>query len=259
MENNTLTMEGQLLEIISNELKRISQNNNLAVDYLRICAYAQTLLDTYMGEDYDFPIDIDLLVKNLEPQIDVTYQPLNSTMENGETRMHRLVGRNLKRKNLFNGEIVSSILIDNESNRAEQRYALAHELAHYIMHYSENILNSEYCVMPMLFREMEEMVADCFATFLLIPTPLFVKEFSAYIGKQFVPVKTSEWLRYLSIVSEVAYENVAIGYQMIRYVCGAVYGINTGTIKIEDDQFITKFLEKMKEVMIPEVVEQLFY
>ena len=76
--------------------------------------------------------------------------------------------------------------------------------------------------MPMLFKDMEEMVANCFAIFLLIPVPLFLKDFDEYIKNQVELVNTSEWLKYLTVVTEVSYENVAIGYQMLRFVCGYV-------------------------------------
>ena len=227
-------MEGKAFKIIAQELNKLVNDSTMEIQYAQICACAQELLDEYLGEDYNFPIDLEKLVEKIG--INVIYQPLNGLVEEDGQHVHRVVGRNLKRQNFVTKELVSSILIDDESNRAEQRYALAHELAHFLIHQEEKTYNSEYYVMPMLFKNMEEMIADCFASFLLIPIPLFIKEFAAYIGGQPVPVKTSEWLRYLSVLAEVDYENVAIGYQTIRYVCGYAYGVKKQREKAAEEQ-----------------------
>ena len=174
--------------------------------------------------------------------------------------------------NIITQEMDNSILIDSESSQDEQRYALAHELAHYLIKNDQTMYSSEYCMMPMLFKEQEEMVADIFAVFLLIPLPTFIKEFSAYIGTQPVPIQTSEWLRYLGTVAKVPYEYVAIGYQNIRYVCCLVHdrlnpaentennnGIEISIRDEEIEQTCNKLLDNMRSVMTTEIVEQLFY
>lgn len=253
-------MRKKEFEIVAQELTDILQKNQLQIQYAEICACAQELLDKYLGEDYSFPIDLGKLVEKIG--IDVIYQPLNSLVDENNPHIHRVVGRNLKRKNILTGELVSSILIDDESNRAEQRYALAHELAHFLMHHGEPVYNSEYYVMPMLFKNMEEMIADCFAAFLLIPIPLFVKEFVAYIGdEQPVPVQTSEWLKYLSVLAEVDYENVAIGYQTIRYVCGYAYEIKENPDKKPNgkSEIFNRQLDKIIAAISDPKVEMLFY
>lgn len=252
-------MEGMAFEIVAQELTRILKDNTLEIQYAEICACAQELLDNYLGENYVFPIDLETLMKKIG--INVIYQPLNGLVEEEGRHIHRIVGRNLKRQNFLTNETVSSILIDDESNRAEQRYALAHELAHFLIHHGDTVYNSEYYLMPMLFKNMEEMIADCFAAFLLIPIPLFIKEFIAYIGEQPVPVKTSEWLRYLSVLAEVDYENVAIGYQTIRYICGYAYEIKKHPeIKpINRSTIFNRQIDKIIEAISDAKAEVLFY
>jgi len=105
--------------------------------------------------------------------------------------------------------------------------------------------------MPMLFKKKEEMIADIFAIFLLIPLPIFLKEFDLYLGEDSVPVKTSEWLKYLSNVAEVPYEDVAIGYQNIRYVLSYIYNIMEGKETISNrDPEIQIILKTQSEKMI---------
>lgn len=72
--------------------------------------------------------------------------------------------------------------------------------------------------MPMLFKRKEEMIADIFAIFLLIPLPIFLEEFERYLGEEGVPVSTSRWLEYLGNIAEVPYEKAAVGHQNMRYV-----------------------------------------
>lgn len=251
----------ELIVGVGNELKRIAQDKQLGLDYTTICACALEVLDDALGEEYDFPIDIEKIVEFYD--IDVFYQPLNIITGNQRSRSHKVVGRNLKRVNRVTSKPESYILIDDESRHEEQRYALAHELAHYLIHIEERKFNSEYCVMPMLFKKMEEMVADIFAIFLLIPLPIFLKEFSMYMGNQSVPAKTSEWLNYLSRVTGVPYEDVAIGYQNIRYVCGIIYCAMQGEVTISNSDerikaILQKQCKKIEDVLTREVIERLF-
>ena len=260
-KENEKDMKGELIKIIGNELHRIAEDKKLAVDYITICACALELIDVVLEKEYDFPIDIEKIAESLD--IDVICQPLNGKMGRQDGCAHRVVGRNLKRVNRVTNETRSCILIDDESRYDEQRYALAHELTHYLKHIEERRFNSEYYVMPMLFKKMEEMVADIFAIFLLIPLPIFIKEFATYMGNQSKPVKTSEWLKYLSLVAEVPYENVAIGYQNIRYVCGIIYGVIKGELIVKNDDekadvILQKQLYNMKSVLTEEVIERLF-
>lgn len=254
-------VEGEIIAIVGNELKRIANDKKLGLDYTTICACALGVLDDKLGEGYDFPIDIEVLAREFD--IEVVYQPLNSMTGRQDGRAHKVVGRNLKRINRVTNEPESYILIDDESRYDEQRYALAHELAHYLINAEEKRFNSEYYVMPMLFKKMEEMVADIFAIFLLIPLPIFLREFAVYIGNQSAPIKTSEWLKYLSWVTDVPYEDVAIGYQNLRYVCGVIYGAMNGEIEIENENdkvnvILQKQRRKIEDVLTESVIEKLF-
>lgn len=242
LENDIVTMKGIVIEDLCEELRKISKRKYLGKEYLTICASVLEIIEKYFGEDYDFPMDIEKLASMLGAQI--IYQPLNRVIDSEDVQNHRVVGRNLKRVNRITNEQISNILIDSESGRSEQRYALTHELAHFLIHYNERLYNNAYCIMPMLFKNMEEMVADVFSTFMLFPVPIFLKEFVAYIGEQPLPVETSEWLKYLSIVAEVPYEYVAIGYQNIRYVCGILYDI-----KIQRESSVEATDEKDEELL----------
>lgn len=250
MKKDEISIVGNTLKAI----KEVSSNKLLGMDYMVICALALELLDELMENEYEFPINIEAVVEKLG--VEVFYQPLNRNLENEERHVHKLVGTFFKRPNIFTQNPVTSILIDSESKQEEQRYALAHELAHCLMHHDELVYNTTFHLMPMLFKDMEEMVADIFAIFLLIPLPLFFNKFYEYISLQDEPVSTSEWLRYLCFISKLSYEDVAIGYQNIRYVSGVLYYIKSERINLED-YLRQNNVTKIREEAIPIVKKQI--
>lgn len=242
------------VEILSNKLREIADSTGIDLDYFGICVCALELLEKYEGIAYDFPIDIEKIVKNMG--IEIAYQPLNYESGMQNMHIHKIVGKVIKKKNRFTCQDANKILIDIESKKDEQRFALAHGLADFLLHIEDERYSSEYRVMPMLFKKKEEMIADIFAIFLLIPLPIFLKEFYLYIGEDSVPVKTSEWLRYLSNIAEIPYEDVAIGYQDIRYVLSYIYNLmeKDETISNKDFEFQT-ILNKQSKRMI-QLLEQ---
>ena len=259
---NKKTEFGRLIKIVGEELKRISEDKDLGNHYINICVLALEILENVLGEQYSFPIDVSNIVESLG--INVFYQPLNRM--NQDFRVHKMVGKLVKKVNIFTGEQIDAILVDRESNIEEQRYAIAHELAHYLIHHDNKIFDSEYHIMPMLFKRMEEMVADIFAIFLLIPIPIFLEEFTLYIREKKVPVQTSKWLEYLGRVTAVPYEDVAIGYQNIRYVCGFIYEMKHDPVhkpfpKSNNDRLndiLNKQVNKIMNYMTEEVEQILF-
>ena len=222
------------ISVVGQELKHIKEimkNNLIGIDYTVICVLALDMIEQVLGEQYEFPIDIETIIKNVD--VEVIYQPLNRMRIDEKKNVYKVVGSFFIRPNLVTRESITCIMIASESGVEEQRYALAHEFVHCLIHKSETMFSSSYRVMPMLFKDMEEVVADAFAIFMLIPLPVFLKTFYEYISSQSEPVRTSEWLKYLSIIANVPYEDVAIGYQNIRYVFGILYKIKQDEKGIE--------------------------
>ena len=237
--------------VVGQELKHmkgIMENNFIGIDYTVICILALDIIEQVLGEQYEFPIDIEEIVKNIG--VEVIYQPLNRVRSGEEKHVHKVVGSFFTRPNLVTGVPITCIMIDSEAGVAEQRYALAHELVHCLIHKSEKMFSSSYRVMPMLFKDMEEVVADAFAIFMLIPLPIFLKTFYEYIRSQSEPVRTSEWLHYLNIIANVPYEDVAIGYQNIRYVFGILYKIK------HDEKAMENFCKRIREVTSDETRDE---
>lgn len=240
---------------VINLLVQLKENSLVHVNSTLICICALELLDTVFDGNYDFPIDIDKIINSLD--IPVIYQPLNRDDEENVVK-HNVVGKLMKWTNKITGNEEKVILIDDLSENSEQRYALAHELAHYLMKSEEKRIDSELWNMPMLFKDPEEIIADVFAFFVLIPFPNFVKEFELYIDESMAKIRTSDWLNYLSLVADMPYEQVAIGYEYIRYVSQVIYQLTSEDQKKKDgimnllgevpDNLLEQ-LEKMKQVL----------
>lgn len=245
--------------IVNNILKNISDNGFIGDYYLTICAITMQLLDDTFNGNYDFPIDIDKIAEKFD--IRVSYQPLNEIME---LRVHKMVGWTFMKPEFTTDQTIRGILIDKKADTFEQRYALAHELAHFLIHAEDKIYNGVYQIMPMLFSQIEEMVTDIFAIFLLIPMPLFLKEFYEYIADCNVPIQTSEWLEHLSVVSGAPYEDVTIGYQNIRYVCCILHGLKRNSRKItlengesDENKEIQKILDRQIRKMLSSLTDEI--
>ena len=121
MKDNNKNDGKGLVQLVGDELRKIADNTGIELDYFGICAYALEFLEQFAEEGYDFPIDIEAIVKKMG--IEIVYQSLDYKREIQNIRAHRIVGKVFKRKNRFTGEDANKILIDDEFKKDEQRYA----------------------------------------------------------------------------------------------------------------------------------------
>lgn len=81
--------------------------------------------------------------------------------------------------------------------------------------------------MPMCPKQMQEVILDVFATFLLIPIEQFFREFSKFADScrriQDIPISTEEWIRYLSEKAILSDYYTACGYQSLRSIAYWIY------------------------------------
>lgn len=171
--------------------------------YHDISIYVEQILNEIFGPTYDFPIRIDIITEALGAKL--VLQPVNIAGD----QYQKVSGILLKRKNMFTGEKSTQILIDEDANRANKRYTAAFLLGMMLMHQKEDAYSTEYQILP-LKMSAEQLVAEQFATFLLMPPTLLaqeLKEFAAIAPD----ITQQEWLRYLSVRAEVEYERAVIG------------------------------------------------
>ncbi len=184
---------------------------------------ADQLIRTVLGENSRFPVDIELLAKKLGVQVEI--EDLNEF--SGWNSMNRIIGQIQIGYNFFTQGQKRTIYADKAAPTSSKRYAIAHEIAHYIMHYDDRDYYEDYCIMPMCPADIEEIVADIFAIFLLIPVRYFFVEFLEYVkcrmGEGKIPVTTESWIRYLAEISMIPDYYVAYGYQQLRYVAYWIY------------------------------------
>lgn len=184
---------------------------------------ADQLIQTVLSENSRFPIDIEFLAKELG--VKVVIEDLNEFF--GWKSMNRKIGQIQIGDNFFTKGKMKTIFVDKAAPLSSKRYAIAHELAHYIMHYDDEDFYEDYCIMPMCPANIEEVVADIFAIFLLIPVRHFFVEFLEYVKREMdegrTPVTTESWIRYLAERSMIPDYYVAYGYQQLRYVAYWIY------------------------------------
>lgn len=190
------------------------------IDYIALAKLSQTMLDEIFGKNnYSIPINIEKIANYLGIEvieIDLNYsnEPMNFSYIIGELSILPQIFDSGKKK--------SVIYIDSNTTLYTQRYALAYEIGRYLMNMHKMIFSDECYIMPMLPKDAEELVADAFAIFLLIPIKFFVKEFTDYVNEERKNKRElnsiEDWLQYLSTTAMLSYHYVAFGYQQLQYV-----------------------------------------
>lgn len=256
LEKNIAKIRETLREVISN-----FEEGAISIDFAVICNCAIELLDEIFGEDnYTLPIDIHYIYEKLG--ISLYEVDLNSYMEGCvPKRVNRIIGKISIRKNIMTDKIKRSVYIDENTAPILQRYAMAHELCHYIMQSEKSeTFSDEYCNMPMLPKDSTELVADAFAIFLLIPLGPFLQEFLKYVinekesGRP--PFRTSDWIEHLSSICFISKDFVACGYEQIRTVAAWLY--NMKDKECNDCENVRALLNKRDRYLTEDVIRHLY-
>lgn len=219
-----------ILMEIAKILNDVSKDEGLFINYAKIYYGVMKFLKTVSDEEnYQFPIDMKNIYEKLD--IEIQKENLNGFMGDGDPqKVNRIIGKISIRPNYISEESKISIYVEEKEPPAMANYALAHELCHLILNYKKQRYTDEYCTMPMLPEILDELVADTFAVFLLIPFDKFIEIFKEYIhmakAKGNIPISTEEWLNYLGSVAAVPYYYVACAYQQIRHVAYLMYYIH---------------------------------
>ncbi len=231
----TIDIDGrkEKLEVLMQDIKyflkegfqgEIQKPQSLIKYYWEASCRADELIRMILGEGGRFPVDIKLLAEKLGVQVEE--EDLNEFFS--RKWMNKKIGQIEIGEDPFdNNENIKIIFVDDAVPPSSQRYAIAHELAHYIMHYDDRDYYEDYCTMPMCPEDIEEIVADIFAIFLLIPVRYFFVEFLEYVKRKKdeggPAVTTEDWIRYLAERSMISDCYVAYGYQQLRYVAFWIY------------------------------------
>lgn len=227
--------EYQILTDAAEILEHITEEGSLIIDYAKICYCAMKFAkDMQMQEKDNYPVDVAAIYKKLNVEVRVT--GLNENLhEDDKYRINRIIGKISVRPDYFSSEQKKvTVYVDENEKRSVINYALAHELCHLLFCFRNTeakFYTDNYCTMPMLPESIDELVADAFAIFLLIPFDKFLDIFKEYIqsarARGALPIGTDEWLNYLSAVTMIPYYYVACGYQQIRHVASMMYKIHT--------------------------------
>lgn len=258
MENRTDNEEFRnLIQGIAKNLSDRKKMKNSISYYCELGFQAEKLLKTVLGEDgCVMPVDIELLArklglqvkdKRLNPYLEQVYYSENEVFERGGyaakvmTPINRRIGQLVIRNDVYTDSTEMIIYTDVAVPPSSKRYAIANEIAHFLVFKGEHLQDDEenenkkfesdtfesYFIMPMCPKQMEEVILDVFATFLLIPIEQFFREFSKFADNcrriQDIPISTEEWIRYLSEKAILSDYYTACGYQSLRSVAYWIY------------------------------------
>lgn len=228
MPTNQIESERQgLIDAISRILKEELGDAGHIIKYCwKVGMFAEKLIINVLGEENcTFPIDIEAIATELGIEIEETN--LNEFQNENARVLNRKIAQLVIRKDSYTGLKSITIYVDNMAPPSSRRYAIANEIVQYLLNYDADKYYENYFIMPMCPVKMEEIAADIFSVFLLIPMRQFLVEFAKYVnyrvGNQKIPITTEEWIRYLSERSVLSDYYVAYGYQYLRGVGYWVY------------------------------------
>lgn len=256
------------IKMVQEILENVSKDKGLYLNYVKICYGALRLLRNEFPEKIQLPIKVEDIFNNYG--IKIRRDNLNEFMEGGDLRkINQIIGKISKRPDIFSGKSKTTVYVDENESPAMINYALAHELCHLILNYGKDRYRDDFCTMPMLPIKIDELVADTFAVFLLIPFDIFLNIFKQYVKdakeKGNTPIRTKEWLNHLSAEVAVPYDYVACAYQQIRHVAYVMFSIHIAKTEEErkacEEMYgseALKLYELVKDEVDEEVIQDLF-
>lgn len=205
---------------VGQTLSELAKGTN--VDDAEICSCALKLWKEFMPASKGFPVDVELLAEKLG--IRVTYQSLNDHLGSGDPKERYITAKTVIFLSRLTGQQSVTILIDSKLAPDSQRYVLAEELAHCLIHENDAHYNHTQYAMPLICQNTEEIIADKLATFLTLPVPLVLDKLENYMTIfQDVPFCSfHQWIYYLALEARIPLERAVIGYERIRILCGRV-------------------------------------
>jgi len=126
------------------------------------------------------PVNLDMIINLLHRKklfINVSYEDYSNEMAGVSAILLKEKGK-------------AMIAVNNKHPEVRQRFSIAHELGHLMMHGNNEHLNVEKSIQPRLFTRAEgvqgqnEREANEFAAELLMPEELVKKDYSKYIDKK---------------------------------------------------------------------------
>lgn len=177
--------------------------DDLTSKYVILYAYTQTLLSDFMGaEDLSFPIDYFGFADWLG--LDIQYDDLNFFRGN---KFSKVLSKLVK-----NEDGSHKIVLDNSEPVLSLRYAVCHEIAHFILEEPNN-----YCVRAHIPENRKEITADITASFIMLPPELTFDVAWKYTERNITrPVDMEEIYNYISIQAQLPKYNVIISYEHLK-------------------------------------------
>lgn len=216
----------ELISEIYDKLRDITKAEHIIKYYWKAGLYAERLITRFLREpECKLPVDVEKLAEKMG--ISIEEDDLNEFSRNSARILNKKISQLVIRRDFYTNERVVTIYVDKMTPPSSRRYAIANQIAHFLFNYTEERCYENYFIMPMCPTKMEEIAADIFSIFLLIPIREFFQVFREYaknmIETQKVPIITEEWIRHLAEKSVLSEYYVTYGYQYLRGIGYWVY------------------------------------
>ncbi len=202
-------LEEKIIRRFSLSLTEKIQKDNINLDMMWINEFSKELLKVTLGEDYDFPINIDKVAEELKLQVVVTTQVKPSDTAYLHIMNKGILNPNLKALNL---------LISPNASNLERRIAVSYGLLKYLIHYCDYKFFAKYRASHILenYTEIEDLWIEEIAYLLLMPVDLTLKETTFFLEEN--PYTDEEVIHYMSIVAEIPKEKIPIIFNEIKKI-----------------------------------------
>lgn len=223
--------------------------DKLAEQYILIYIQVEHLLKDFCkietSDDLSFPIDFYGLAEWLGIRIEIT-----------DLNYFRFSKFSMQLGKLKEENNESVIYLEKKASPVSARYALAHEISHYLCNH-----NNINCLASKLPSDREELIVDIVTSFLILPpklTFLTAWEFTQNNLKR--PVDLNEILIYLSQTAKMPYYRTVTAYEHLKIVaCYLRTAQSRDTIskainerisknKIKEVEYISRELEKLESI-----------
>ena len=213
--------------------KRIIQKNNDLIEEFgksflivaRIFDCAQEFLSDYflkVETEFKFPIPVKEIAQKCDFLIYeeelANVDKMEMDNNGGRTTIARMQMRE-RRMSLDSdqGKIAGTITIDKNLSEYAKRFAVAHELGHYVLRTRNPIgplFMEDSCPGPFAYAPDKEFLANEFAYALLLPYELVSKKKKEYEDQnQYNPVNYIDWITALKDAAQMPEHYAILGYE----------------------------------------------
>lgn len=215
----------------TNPKELIEKNGALEKSFLQSLSFVKCVFDCaeeflrdyFKGENFRFPIPVREIAQKCnflifeDEMADLDSMEIDA--EGGRTTIAQILMRE-RRFGSAQGKIVGTINIDKNLSEYAKRFAIAHELGHYVLR-TQNpigpIFIEDSCPGPFAYVKSKEFLANEFAYALLLPYTLVAEKKKEYEEQnKYNPLNYLDWITVLKDAAQIPEHYAILAYEEIK-------------------------------------------